>query len=127
MIMAMVFPSSILSWLPIQSLQKTYNLVTTMRKNIKNIIKNRRIQMEKSNEDFADLLSLLMTAEHEGEKIPEELIIDESFTFLFAGHDVSQNSQLLNSSDNFFFSFQYNLLIMLQSRYSRKVKKRNFR
>ena len=108
----MIFPTSILSYLPIPATKKSLHTVNTMRKMIKKIMMDRKIKIENGEDDSSDLLSLLMTAEHDGEKIPEELIIDESFTFLFAGHDVSKTFHLLNSSDNFLFGFQYNFLLM---------------
>jgi hypothetical protein len=85
-----IIPPEILKLLPFQFVNDTFDSISKMREIIKGIMKERRMKLKEGieEENEGDLLNLLMNAEHEGEKIPEELIIDESFTFLFAGHDV---------------------------------------
>ena len=52
---------------------------------------------ENMNLDDSDLLTSLLQVkdEYTGERIPKKLIIDESLTFLFAGHG---NYKILNKS-----------------------------
>ena len=85
----MILPLSIVKLLPFSFVKKTHHATNTMREIIKKIMKERRIKIDNGTDESSDLLSLLMTAEHNDEKISDELIIDESFTFLFAGHDVN--------------------------------------
>jgi cytochrome P450 len=87
---SILIPSDILKKIPFQFVNDTFDSISKMREIIKGIMKDRRMKINEGTEDEneGDLLNLLMNAEHEGGKISEELIIDESFTFLFAGHDV---------------------------------------
>jgi cytochrome P450 len=88
-IISTMIPVSILDYLPFSFVKNCVNSKDKMREIIKGIINERKKKIKQGNdENEGDLLNLLMTAELDGERIPEELIIDESFTFLFAGHDV---------------------------------------
>eukprot|EP01080_Neovahlkampfia_damariscottae_P011887 gene11887-5214_t len=86
-----LIPMSIVPYLPLPSVKKTFNSQSKMKEIIKKLMKERRVKIENGTDDAGDLLSLLMTAEHDGNKIPDELVIDESFTFLFAGHDTTSS------------------------------------
>jgi cytochrome P450 len=110
-----IIPPEILKLLPFQFVNDTFDSISKMREIIKGIMKERRMKLKEGieEENEGDLLNLLMNAEHEGEKIPEELIIDESFTFLFAGHDVFFKS--LTFQDNFFLGVQHHLFVVLSS------------
>jgi cytochrome P450 len=113
---SILIPSDILRKIPFQFVNDTFDSISKMREIIKGIMKDRRMKIKEGTEDEneGDLLNLLMNAEHEGGKISEELIIDESFTFLFAGHDVKIFYKF-NLKDNFFVSFQHNLFVVLPS------------
>jgi cytochrome P450 len=88
-IISTMIPVSILNHLPFSFVKNCVHSKDKMREIIKGIINERKNKIKHGNdENEGDLLNLLMTAELDGERIPEELIIDESFTFLFAGHDV---------------------------------------
>jgi cytochrome P450 len=88
-VISTMIPVSILDYLPFSFVKNCVNSKIKMREIIKGIINERKKKIKQGNdENEGDLLNLLMTAELDGERIPEELIIDESFTFLFAGHDV---------------------------------------
>eukprot|EP01080_Neovahlkampfia_damariscottae_P011888 gene11888-5215_t len=89
--LALVIPLSIVDLLPLPFVNKVKNSTKTMKDNIKKLMKERRVKIENGTDDSPDLLSLLMTAELDGNKIPDELVIDESFTFLFAGHDTTSS------------------------------------
>eukprot|EP01080_Neovahlkampfia_damariscottae_P001748 gene1748-517_t len=87
----LLLPMSILPYLPVPSIKKTFVSQTKMKENITKIMSQRRPKIENGTDDSGDLLSLLMTAEMDGEKISDELVVDESFTFLFAGHDTTSS------------------------------------
>eukprot|EP01080_Neovahlkampfia_damariscottae_P008290 gene8290-114_t len=68
------------------------NVKSTIKKKITKIIENRKD--EKTNPDgFRDLLSLMIDAsDEEGNNFSTQELIDESMTFLFAGHDTTSSS-----------------------------------
>ena len=85
-----VFPQFIVDSLPIYTVQIIKESKATIISNLKDLIKRKREEL--GNEEKNDLLSLLMNSDHDGEKIPEDLLIDESFTFLVAGHETTSST-----------------------------------
>eukprot|EP01080_Neovahlkampfia_damariscottae_P000618 gene618-8122_t len=86
-----VFPQFIVDSLPIQTVKIIKESKASIIKTLKKIIKKKKEDILLTEEKF-DLLSLLMTSDHEGEPIPEDLLIDEMFTFLIAGHETTSSS-----------------------------------
>eukprot|EP01096_Ripella_sp_DP13-Kostka_P010447 TRINITY_DN40_c1_g1_i10.p1 TRINITY_DN40_c1_g1~~TRINITY_DN40_c1_g1_i10.p1 ORF type:complete len:554 (+),score=226.36 TRINITY_DN40_c1_g1_i10:69-1664(+) len=88
-------------FLPFPSVIKTLRVTGDVRKEVRSAIQHKkRLLLEQGDDSDSteggdtDLItSLLKVVDPEtGEKMPEDLIVDESITFLFAGHDTTSNA-----------------------------------
>jgi cytochrome P450 len=80
-------PVKIPLWLPIPEIKKEKNAYSAIRGVVKQIIDKRR----NSNEQYDDLLAMLMEAKDEdtGEMMSNEQILDEVVTIFLAGHETT--------------------------------------
>jgi len=91
-----IFFPDIWDWLPIPWSYKPRRLLHEIAMFVKSAIDRKKIllsQQEDQQQTQKDLLSAMLSVvdEETGKLIEERLIIDESLTFLFAGHDTTSN------------------------------------